>query len=262
MTEQGLDVVVLAGGKNSAEMEAATGVTNRALVTLGGETMLSYVVEALRAAPDVGRVFVVGDVPADGRYQQVPAGETLMDNLLAGLRAVDASAATGRPVLVATSDTPFLRAEAVTDFITQSRATGADLCYPIVPIDLCRTRFPEMKRTTLRLREGTFTGGNMMLINPRFLLDHEDTVLRAYAARKSVPQIGRLLGWGLLMRILAAQALSPSLLTLAMLEAGVSRLIGSGCRARAIVTRHPEIGTDVDKPEDVAVAQRMLAGRP
>jgi CTP:molybdopterin cytidylyltransferase MocA len=257
MSDQPLDVVVLAGGKNSVEMEAATGVTNRALVPLGDRTMLDYVIDALKSAHGTRRVFVVGDVPDDNRYQRVPPGQTLMDNLLAGLRAAGPDTAVSR-VLVTTSDTPFLGADAIDDFLTRSLATGGDLCYPIVPIALCREKFPEMKRTTLRLREGTFTGGNMMLLNPRFILTHKDTILRAYAARKSVPQIGRLLGWGLLVRILFAQAVAPNVLTLGAMESGVSRLIGAGCRARAVVTQYPEIGTDVDKPEDVVLAKNYL----
>lgn len=253
---QTLDAVVLAGGKNSPEMQTATGETNRALVRLGARTMLDYVVTALHESTPIGRIYVVGDVPPDGRYQQIAPGETLMDNLLAGLQAAQAGGET-TAALVATSDTPFLTPEAVDHFIQESRASGADLCYPIVPIALCRERFPQMKRTTLRLREGQFTGGNMMLLNPRVILTHQDLILRAYAARKKVLQLGRLLGWGLLLRVLLSQILSPSLLTLGRLESGVSRLLG-GLPARAIITPYPEVGTDVDKPDDVEIARELL----
>lgn len=257
MTEERLSVVILAGGRNSPEMEAATGVSNRALVELGGRTMLSYVVDALAGARGIDRLFVVGDVPADSRYERVHGGKTLMDNLLAGLHAASPNGEADR-VLVSTSDTPFLTPESIDFFLRESLTTGANLCYPIIPISVCQERFPEMKRTTLKLRDGAFTGGNMMVLDSRFILSNQDTILRAYAARKSVSQIGRLLGWGLLARILAAQLLSPSLLTLASLEAGVSRLIGAGCHARAVVTPYAEIGTDVDKPEDIAIAKRLL----
>ena len=107
MTDQPLPVVILAGGRNSPEMEAATGVVNRALVPLGQTTMLDYVVRALCATATVGSLFVVGDVPPDERYQRVSGGKTLMDNLMAGLRAIDPETPP-QHVLVATSDTPFL----------------------------------------------------------------------------------------------------------------------------------------------------------
>lgn len=258
MTDSPLNVVVLAGGRNSAAMESATGATNRAMIELDGETMLSRVVNALCAAEMASDIFVVGDVPADRRYAVVAGGETLLENLFAGLRAANAD---GKecPTLVSTSDIPFLTAASVDFFLRESLAARGDFCYPIIPIALCRDHFPEMKRTTLKLREGVFTGGNMMVLNAKFLFAHEATITRAFAARKSVFKIGRMLGYGLLARIIAAQVIAPRLLTVPSLEAGVSRLIGGGCLARAIVTPYAEVGTDIDHPEDIAVANRVLA---
>ena len=257
-----MDAVVLAGGKNSAEMQAATGVENRALVRLGDRTMLEYVIAALREASCIGRIFVVGDVPENTGYERLAPGATLVDNLFAGLRASEEAprppiqGGPERPVLAVTSDIPFLTAAAVEDFVGRAAATGADFCYPIIPIDVCLARFPQMRRTTLKVREGTFTGGNVMLLNPRIVIEHRGTILRAYAARKRPLQLGRMLGWGLLARIALAQAFRPGILSVPMLEAAVSRVLG--CRATAVVTELAEIGTDVDKPEDVAAARALL----
>lgn len=252
------DAVVLAGGNNSPEMAASSGVTNRALTPLGDRTMLDCVVSALENAATVQKIFVVGDVPPGENYTQIAPGETLMDNLLAGIDASRARGETSR-ILVSTSDIPFLTPAAVDAFVTLADAAQADFCYPIIPIDLCRATFPQMKRTTLRLREGIFTGGNLMLVNPEYVLNQREIILAAYAARKRVGKIGGMLGWGLLARILIAQAFLPGILTLPMLEAGVARLLGPGCRARAIVTPCPEIGTDIDSPADIVVAREMLA---
>ena len=253
-----VDAIILAGGKNSPAMQAIAHSEVRALTPLGAQTMLDYVVQALAEAPSVGRIFVVGNVPASAAYQQISPGETLMDNLFAGI----AAARQGSPashLLISTSDIPFLTPAGVDDFVAQSLAADADFCYPIIPIALCRAAYPQMKRTTVRLREGTFTGGNLMLINPDFVLTQRDTLARAYAARKHPMQLGAMLGWGLLARLLFAQTLAPSVLTVPLLEQGVARLLGHGCRARAIATRYPEIGTDIDSPEDVAAARRLLA---
>ena len=256
-----VNAVILAGGKNSAEMAAATGVENRALTPLGTRPMLDYVVSALHAAPSVGGLYVVGDIPPGETYHAVAGGETLLDNLLAGLRAASGGPEAGASerVLVSTSDIPFLTAEAADDFVSRALASGADLCCSYVPVSRCYARFPDMKRTAIKLREGQYTLGNLMLVSPRFLLAHSDTITRAYAARKSPVQVARLLGPGFLVRLLAAQLLAPSLLPLSALEQSVSRLLGSGARAVGICSEYPEIGTDIDKPEDVAVARRLLA---
>jgi len=253
-----VDVVVLAGGKNSAEMAAATGVENRALIPLGARTMLDYVTSALHQAPSVGELYVVGEVPAGDSYHSIKGGETLLDNLMAGLRAAGVGGSEGDRVLISTSDIPFLTPEAVEDFLRRAVQSGADLCCSYVPVDLCYARFPDMKRTAVKLREGPLTLGNLMLVNPHFLRTHQETIARAYAARKSPLQVARMLGGGLLARLLLAQILAPSLLTVSALEQSVSRLLGSGACAAGICSQYPEIGTDVDKPADVAVARRLL----
>lgn len=247
------NVVVLAGGKNSPEMATATGTENRALTPLGTRTMLDYVVSALDAAPSAGEIFVVGTVPPSSRYTRVDAQETLLENLLAGLDA----AGDGERVLVSTSDIPFLTPEAVEDFLMRAIATGAELCCSYVPLALCLRKYPEMKRTAIKLAEGRFTLGNMMLVSPHFLRAQEEVISAAYAARKSPAQIAHLLGGGLLARLLGAQLFAPSLLPTAALEAAVSRMLGG--RAVGICSAYAEIGTDVDKPNDVALARRLLA---
>ena len=244
--------VVLAGGKNSSEMVKVTETENRALTPLGPRAMLDYVVSALAGAPSVGEIVVVGKVPESGHYRQVAPKETVLENLLAGLDA----AGDGERVLVSTSDIPFLTAEAAEDFLTRALATGADLCCSYVPLALCRAKYPEMKRTSVRLSEGRFTLGNLMLVSPRFLRAQEGVVTAAYAARKSPAAVARLLGGGLLLRMVGAQLFVPSLLPVGALEAGVSRVLGG--RAVGICSAYAEIGTDIDKPADVALARRLL----
>ena len=250
-----VDVVVLAGGKNGPAMAAASGVENRAMTPIGAWTMLDYVVSALGQTPSIGRIYVVGDVPGGDDYTQVTGGETLLENLLAGLNAAGAQAR----VLISTSDIPFVTPDALEDFLQQAAASGADLCCSYVPLALCREKFPEMKRTAVKTAEGQFTLGNVMLVNPSFLIANQAAIAQAYAARKSPVKVAKMLGAGLLVRLLAAQLVLPRLLTVKALELSVSRLLGHGGRAAGICSAYAEIGTDVDNPEDVAIARRLLA---
>ena len=133
-------------------------------------------------------------------------------------------------VLVVTSDIPFLTAAAVEDFVARAAATGADFCYPIIPIAVCRARFPQMQRTTLKVREGTFTGGNLMLLRPASVRRHQETIMRAYAARKRPLRLGGMLGWGLLARIALAQMAAPGLLPTSPWKPGCRGCWGAGRR--------------------------------
>jgi CTP:molybdopterin cytidylyltransferase MocA len=254
LTDERINAVVLAGGKASDEITALTGVTNRALLPLGDHTMLDYVVDALAGASVVERICVVGDVPSSSRFVTVTDQGSLFDNLLAGLMA-----AGGAHVLVATADIPFITAESIEDFVRAALARDADIAYPIVTLDSCRKRFADMKRTSARLKEGVFTGGNIMMLRTEFVRAHPERIRQAYASRKDILRLGALLGPGVLMRLLVSQTIAPSVLTLPIVEAAVARVLGDGARVAAIITDYPEIGTDIDKPEDIEIARRLMA---
>lgn len=258
--------LILAGGTLAPEMApVAEGATNRALIPLApGRVMLDYVVDALRggfaesadANGSGGRILVAGDVPTPPGCVSVPGGATLVDTLLNGVTAL---APDETRLLVATADIPFLTPEAVADLLRRAAdVEPADFIYPIVEAARCRERFPTMKRTTLRLAEGEFTGGNVVLLNPAFLRDRQEVIRAAYARRKEVLRLAVLLGPSLLLRF-ALSRIAPGALTIPHLEAGVGRLLG-GARARAVITPYAEIGTDVDKPEDVSIARSALGG--
>jgi GTP:adenosylcobinamide-phosphate guanylyltransferase len=253
-----LTAVVLAGGLNDAAMKAATGVDNRAMVELMPQkTMLDLVVEALAGAAMIGDIIVVGNVPSSPNYIQEPAQPTFLQNLVKGVGSVRTA---NTPVLVVTSDIPFITPAAIDDFVNKALSTGADFCYPIISMSNYREHYANLKRTTLKIAEGEFTGGNIMLVNPDYILQHQTTIFAAYAARKDVLKLGMMLGWSLVTRIVLSR-IWHNALDLTTLEKGVSRLLGHEAKAKAIITDYASLGTDIDKPEDVSEAKRLLASR-
>jgi GTP:adenosylcobinamide-phosphate guanylyltransferase len=252
-----LSTIVLAGGTAKPEFTAATGVNNRALVELApGKTMLSFVLGALHGASSVGDIIIVGDMSPQPNTTLVAPGETLIDNIQRGITA--SGAANADMLLLVSSDIPFIKPSEVDSYIADSIATGADFCYPIIPMADYRRRFAQMKRTTLKLREGEFTGGNIMLVRAGVILQNPDSIHKAYAARKSPLALGKMLGWGLLTRILVSQIAAPNLLAIPLLENAIGRLLG-GVTARAVITTSASIGTDIDQVEDVEIARKILA---
>ncbi|MGC8666642.1 MAG: nucleotidyltransferase family protein [Chthonomonadales bacterium] len=238
--------VVLAGGKTLEPAARRSGVSHRALIRVAGEPMVHRVVEALAAASHVSTVVVIGDLPADRRYRLLPDAGSLVENVYAGLREVgDSSYA-----LVATCDIPFLTSEAVDDFIRKAAATQADFVYPVVNMRLCRQRFPAIRRTSVLLREGEFTGGNMVLVNTRVMASQRERIQVAYNLRKSPARLAMVLGFGTVALFALTVLLRRGFLSIPRLEEAVSRMMG--CTARAVVVPHAEIATDIDTEEDLA----------
>ncbi len=247
-----LPSIILAGGKAKPDMQALTGQSNRALVTINGKTMLRHIVDALLTAgadgQPLGPLAVVGDVPSDESYIGVPDAGNFVANVFAGLSQF----ADAPYVLIATSDLPFLTGRVAGNFardgLAHAQAHDSDIVWPIVPVHACYERFPGVKRTALKLREGEFTGGNLAIVRPGFLFTHERRIAAAFAARKSPLKLAGMLGFGTVGRLVLSQKLHPNLLTIPLLEARVGRLLGG--KASAYISQDPELATDLDRPSD------------
>lgn len=255
--------LILAGGDLDPKLVPfADGATNRALIRVGpnGETMLDLVVRAVRNGmrtygDGVGRVLIAGDVPLPPGCEAVNGGESLVETLMNGVKVL-------RPeetrLLIATADAPFLTGQAVADFLTRSEAVQpTPFAYPIIEAERCLVAYPGMKRTTLRIAEGKFTGGNLALLDPAFLRGSEQIISEAYNQRKSIPGLARLLGGEVIARLVFSR-LVPSLLGISHLESAVGKLLRSA-NPRAIISPFPEIGADVDQPSDIDIARQILA---
>lgn len=242
-----IPVVILAGGKPVTGPDGEP--INRGLIRVEGRTMLERVVSALLGAPSVGEIVVVGNTPSVEGSRSIPDTGGFVDNILAGI----AQFAGAAHVLVATSDTPFLTPECVEDFVTRALALEADFVYPFVPVKLCYERFPGVKRTSIRIREGALTGGNMVMARPGFLVEQRGRTEEAYAARKSPFKLATMIGLGMTLRLVVGMTVFPAVVGVAELERAISNLLGG--KARGVCSSYPEIATDIDRPEELAAFQ-------
>jgi CTP:molybdopterin cytidylyltransferase MocA len=234
------------------------GHSSRGLIPLAGTPLAARTVAGLSAARTVGTV-VLTHRPADreafegvgfagGSPALVPVADTKSHaaSMRQGLGALSAP----EYVLVLPCDMPLLTGESIDDFVEQAIAFGADLCYAVVRYERCRERFPGTTRTAVHLRGGEFTGGNLSLVRPRFLLEHGDRIDAAFDARKNPLRMVRWLGLRCALGVLLGWC-GPHDIARAAARA-------LGCTTAVVVSEHPEIAFDVDKPEDFAEAERVL----
>ena len=251
-----VDALILAGAPNTKKLTAVSPESYEALIPLAGRPMVDFVAAALAHSSSVGRVVIVG--PEELSYLKkekvtaiVPCGETLMENLRRGLDALQ----TEGLVLVATADIPLLTAAAVEDFLARAKKYPADFYYSIVEKGVGEAKYPEAKRTYVRLKEGTFTGGNLLLLQPRILERGWEWAEEMFRLRKEPLKMCRLLGWGFFVRLLLGQ------LTITSVEQRFEQLLGA--KGKAIISPYPEVGIDVDKPADYELAAKYIGkGRP
>lgn len=245
------DVVILAGTTKQSELTTSEQVENKAFVQIHGRPMLDYVISALRSVSSIDRIMVVGPTALKQIVEPfgvtvVAQGSSIVENVQRGFEALAPRA----HFLVATSDIPFLTPAAVEDFISKCHPYDYDLYYPIVSRDVNDRRFPGVKRTYVKLKDGEYTGGNLFFVNPECLGEALPRLNKIFALRKSPVRLAATLGFGFVIKLLAKK------LTIRELEARFSALFA--VRSLAIITDFAEIGTDVDKPDDLALARKDL----
>ncbi|GAA5337093.1 NTP transferase domain-containing protein [Thermus antranikianii] len=228
-----MEAIVLGGGEEAWARKY--GVRSKALVPYRGRPMAEWVLSALREAGL--SVVYVGENPglSPSPRLTLPDRGSLLGNLEAALEHVE-----GR-VLVATADIPHLTPEAVRYVL--EKAPEAALVYPIVPKEAVEARFPHSRRTYARLREGVFTGGNLVLLDKGLFYQALPLAQRVVALRKSPLALARLIGLDVLLKLLLGR------LSLPELEGRAGRILG--VEAKALITPYPEVGVDVDREEDL-----------
>ncbi len=246
-----VDGILLAGAPNDGPLREIDPVSHEALIKVGGRPMFLYVLEALLAA-GVRRVVIVGppelEEPTgwpEGVLRVDPAG-SLIANVFCGLEALGGH----RPVLVATADIPLLSKEAVEGFLEECRKTPGDFYYPLIPQDIMERSFPHLQRTYFTLREGSFTGGNLVLLRPHAAVGFEDLLQEVIAFRKKPWRIVSLLGFSFALRFLLKR------LAIGDAVRRVEEL--TGLRGVAVICPWAEIGFDVDKPHQFLAVKVAL----
>ncbi len=245
--------LILAGAPNEGKLRESSPVAWEALIKVGSKTLLEHVLNALKGSSNIEQIVIVGPMGAireelgeDEDVLIVESGDSFLDNILIGLHILK-----GVPkVLIVTSDIPLLTPEAVDDFLERSYGKEADIYYPVISKDRVDEVYPGTKRTYVRLADGIFTGGNIGLVSPEALIRCQDLAEKAFQMRKKPLQLGRMLGINYMFKFLLGT------LTLNDILGRIEKHFG--LKGEVIMTPYPQIGVDVDKPEDLELARSFL----
>jgi len=247
-----MTTVVLAGGPPDAVSRLQPGVPNKTFVEIAGKALVTRTLEALRAAPSVGYILAV--VPPEMysspaltlANEKRAAGVHIRESLRSGLEQLPPD----EPVLISASDLPILSVACIEEFVAEARAVQADLAYAILERTLHETRFPEVPHTWARLREGTYCGGGFIAIKPAVYPALARFIEHLGAARKNPLRLASLFGFSVLVKFALRR------LSVADAEAQASRVLRA--RVRAVISSFPEMAVNVDRPSDVALAERLI----
>jgi len=255
-----INAIVLAGALNEGKLKDASPERWEALIDLNGRPLIRHSIDPLLAAKTIDRIVVVGPVEeltpvlAGLGADVIPPTGDMFDNVIVGYKhLVRTEGRKSKLALVAAADLPLITAEVVDGLVQACLERGGEAFYPVASRETMETMFPGTKRTYGTLREGTFTGGNLFVIDGEVLERVAPQAKALIAGRKNPLKMAGALGVGFVLRLLLGR------LTISGLEDYVGKKFGF--KARAIIAPWAEIGIDVDKPEDLELVKAYLAGR-
>jgi hypothetical protein len=153
-------------------------------------------------------------------------------------------------VLLSSSDVPTITPSIVDTFLEECFRTDHDLYYSIVERSVMETRFPGAGRSYVHLRDGDFSGGDLMLIRPSLAFSQRELWQSLARARKSPLRQARMFGlWPFFKLVIRRLSLSDA-------EERACKVLN--LRGRAIPFPYPEVGMDVDKPFQLEIARAEL----
>jgi GTP:adenosylcobinamide-phosphate guanylyltransferase len=259
-TERRFTALVLAGSRGPADpVAAAAGVAHKALVPVAGRPMLLRVIDTLRQCPEIGSIVLCAEpsllrelpqlaaAVASGRLAAIPAASSPARSVLAALDRLPDPL----PLLVATADHPLLTPAMVRHFLAglgdcEAAAAAAEESV-IAPA------YPDTRRTYIRLKGGAYSGCNLFAF----------TAADAAAAARFWTKVERYRKQPWRLFAAAGPLTLLAFLTRRLdLAAAVERLSAMlGVRLRVVTMPFAEAAIDVDKPADLALAEKIIAAR-
>ncbi|MCX7951006.1 MAG: nucleotidyltransferase family protein [Clostridiales bacterium] len=240
-----VNAVILAGDKGDKGV-------SKALLKIGNRYMVEYIIESLKKSNCVSKIYMVADEnvknvildKVDGYIK--PAGD-IIDNIKSAAKQINDD---NTPLIICTADIPLVSSEAIYDFVKTCIDKKIDVGYPIIDKKLNDEKYPDVRRTYVKMKDGTYTGGNIVYIHPRAIENCTNKAKELVEYRKKPLKMGQTLGFTFLIR------LALGVLTISAVEKKIADMFN--VNGIAIKTKYPEIGNDVDKEEDIVFVEKYL----
>jgi GTP:adenosylcobinamide-phosphate guanylyltransferase len=257
----GLVALVLAGTRPGGDpLAAAAGVSHKALIEVGGITMIESVVGALAALPEITRIVVAIERPEllDGLAGLRPPLCDKPWSVMAPSSGPSATVAAAlrhesTPLLVTTADHPLLTPAWVREFLAAC-PPDADLAAALAPRAAVEAAAPGTRRTWLQFSDGHFSGCNLFLLARPGAAGAVQAWQALESERKSPLRMMRRLGWTTALRYrLGWLSRAAAAARLGTMAGGAKLALVSLSDGRAAI--------DVDKWDDLVLVRQLVGER-
>ena len=256
-------LVLAADRTNKDPITQHTGAACKAFAPVDCIPMVIRVLDTLAACDLITTVILCG--PPESLHMHCPelklriaSGQvTWIPNLDDPSRSAESGLSqipSDTPVLLTTADHALLTPDMVQSFLRDSLVAQCDATVGLVRQQDIAAAFPGSRRTVIRLRNGGFCGCNLFTFNPqgralvRFWRQAEDLRKRP---------------WRLIAQVLGFKMVLSYLFGFLTLQQGLQAVSEkSGVKIWGVMLDDPRAGVDVDKIEDLVLAESILKRKP
>jgi GTP:adenosylcobinamide-phosphate guanylyltransferase len=251
------DAILPAGGTLDAEFAAKVGTSSKALIEVGGQTVLRRTIEAVRAGSPrrvvvAGTEEVVAHPDSDLADLKVPSGHSGPDSILKGLNDLLALPNPPDRVLIVTTDLPFITGDAVRSFLEKCPESAA-VCVPLLTAPEFLAMFPGSRSLYMPLKDGDWTAGCAYLMDVAAYRKALPDLEHLFQVRKSKIGMVKMLGLRFLIKFLTKT------LTVEDVEAKILQMLQ--CQGKAVLHSAPELAYDIDNYEEYVYARERMEGK-
>lgn len=249
-----MDVILTAGGvpTEADPLYAFTQGLPKAMLMIEGKPMIQWVLDSLSQTKGIDQVVLVGldekyPVSYARKLSRLKDHGDMVSNMVAAAKFLMENDASNSQAIILASDVPAITPAMVEWMVAQLDGSTSDITYMVVTQSVMEQRYPESRRSYIKLKDVTVCGGDMNAINIH-TVNYDNPIWRELVEqRKNALKQAALIGFDTLFLLLVRA------ITLKQLEARVCKRLG--INGKLIVSPYAETGMDVDKPFQLKIIE-------
>lgn len=252
-------VVILAGRPPIPDdLMVHANVENKVLIELNGKKVIETCIDAVK--PFATRILIVGlkktKIPDHEGVEFLEMEGEQYDKIFAALKFLAENPVwfeKGRHALFLSGDLPLLTSSMVERFIRATNGKEFDFYYSIVPKHVFLTKAPDLEWGYMKIRDGEFASGNLVLIDPTKTLDKYDMIKFLSTNRKSfLWGVLKASPWIFLKLIIGRVRLEDA-------ESLMTKMFGVS--SKLVLSEDYEIAFDLDQPPHLDWVKSKLGSK-
>ncbi len=252
-----MDAIILAGGK-STEKDPLYEMTDgglKSLLSIAGKPMIQWVLDALSGADMIDYIVVMGidencGLSCNNDVSFLSDTGSLMENVRQGCAFLQKIHPDESHVMTISADIPAVTPAIIDDCVHRYQESRLDVCYSVIDREVMEKKYPNSRRTYVKVKDGEVCGGDLNCLNKQIALNPDGLWTRLIDQRKNPLKQAALIGIDTLF------LLSMGKLTLDDTAERVCRRLGFS--GKAFRLPYAEVGMDVDKPFQFEIVERDL----